>query len=176
MFNKNIILNTFLILFLLFAISGTQTTLWPVLSTTLQPQLWLAITVYIVLYRSKYVCYMVLFLISLVIKGMTLFPLSYILLSVFIVYLCLQQLKHKTFWKGPSYFLLCTFIGTLIFGLSLKLIELTSSNSLSFNLVSWVISAALNIPAGLLVYYIIRKIDELTSIELPAETGYNQYG
>ena len=174
--NKNLILNTLLILTILLLLIGVQTTLWPAITTEIQPHLWIIPVIYVILYRQKNITYLVLLLACLVIKGGSLFPLSYIIASTYVVYFTIKQFKHRTFWKGPSYFIICTFIGTLIFGIALNLLELTTKNSLEFQLSSWLFAASLNIPFCYILYFIINKIDSLTSIALPAETGYNQYG
>lgn len=172
----NTLTNAFVFLCLLVLTCAFQTTLWPVITTSIQPHIWVCIFTYVSLYRDSRPALALLFLSGLILKSFTLFPASYLLLAILLSHLILKQLKDRTFWKGSSYYIICTFFATLLFGLILSFIEsIAYGEAVLFSVPSWLFSALLNLPFSILLYGLMSKIDKLTSMPLPAETGYNQY-
>ncbi len=172
----NILTNAFITLLFLILCCAFQTTLWPAITTNIQPHIWVCVLTYLSLYRSPNVALVLLCLAALILKSFTLFPGSYLLLAIVFSHFILKQIKDRTFWKGISYYILCTVFATLLFGVLLSAIEAVGfGNSLSFSPMNWLISALLNIPFSIIIYRLFITIDKITSIPLPAETGYNQY-
>ena len=148
-------------LFLLFCLLQT-TTLSQFMQASQTPNLWIAFTVYIALFRKLPEGLFWVYLSSLTGTIFSHCPLSFFLISQIIILFCVRTMS--VFWKGGRYFLIFYSSSIILFYMSNYLLSL-SLNLQVLHEVHWssfFYQTLWAIILGYPIYLILKWIDELT--------------
>ncbi|MFK8139269.1 MAG: hypothetical protein AB8E15_12995 [Bdellovibrionales bacterium] len=95
---------------------GVQTSIWPrYLSPLPAPMFWIYPLVFFALFHNfKWSMFYILICVFIM-SSFSITPLELLFGSLILIYLGIANLKDRVFWRGLSYFLLCTFIASVGF-------------------------------------------------------------
>lgn len=169
--NFHIVFN--LLMVILFA--TFETSLWPrVLAPIPSPQIWLAVVIFVFLYRTPVESLLIVYIPSFFIYLLTMQPLGYILLAQTLIFFLVLAVKTRVFIPGQFYFSVMYSASVLVFHFLIFIfgwIFDTKGTSLS-QILSWFIQSIIAFVISPFIYSLIKKF---TPIEEVIDTGGNNF-
>ncbi len=148
--------------------ASIQTSIWrEIFGSFSSPDLWFPILVYFSFYRPLKEAYLICFLNSLVLYQFTLVPWGVLFLTSIAVVFLLTKFKKRIFWPGPTYFVITTALGLLLFYLFYFFISLflDKSGTPSFLFLDWFLKILLTSLFSPLLYLMYSLLDQLSGRE-----------
>ena len=170
--------NYFLFTFVTIILTSLQCSLWmQFFGYFPAPQLWLTTLIYWTLYRKPLESIFMAYILTAVAGALSSIPTNMLLFIIIILVFLAMMVKRRIFWAGPTFFMICAGLSTLIFptvhfGLS-WLIETNPIHDIEA--LDWLLSALLTALLSLPLYYLYDWIDKLTQKKLPSEAGHSAY-
>lgn len=160
------------ILLLVMLTAGFQTTIWyQVFGTLPAPQFWLAIVLYLFLYRKPKEALILSYLSVSLLFFFGWFPLGIMYFNVLALFVLIYIIKERIFWPGSGYFWVLTLVGTLLWHLVYVLSSLffESQPLKTYDILDRLIQILLTPLVSTPLFYVLRWLEQLT--EQPAEMG-----
>lgn len=167
------LLNFLMLVTVLVALCGFQTTFWfQAFGKVPPPLLWLNLIVYVALYRKPFPAIFTIYALGFILLTFTAMPLKMMWISLLILFTLVYLIKSRVFWSGSGYY-------TIMCGLSVvayHLIYFCSSmvlekNPASFEFVDRLAQIILTPSFAFPIYWILAKLDKATQDELVHEPG-----
>jgi hypothetical protein len=161
----NLLLNFLLLMAVLLAMAGFQTTFWfQLFGNVPAPMLWLNIIVYVTLYRNPFPGIFIVYAMGFVLLAFTSMPLKMMWLTLLILFTLVQGIRGRVFWSGSGYYtIMCSFSAVayhiIYFFVSLAI----EKNHANFELVDRIVQIILTPSFAFPVYWILAKIDKATN-------------
>ncbi|MDG0816120.1 hypothetical protein [Bdellovibrio svalbardensis] len=169
----SILLNFLIIVAVLLAVAGFQTTFWfQVFGNVPAPLLWLNLIVYVTLYRKPFPAIFTIYAMGFILLTFTAMPLKMMWISLLILFTLVYLIKSRVFWSGSGYYtIMCGFSAVayhLIYFFSSMVLE---KNPASFEIVDRLVQIILTPSFAFPMYWILAKLDKVTQDELMHEPG-----
>lgn len=153
-----------------------QGSLWPQLFGNFPaPQLWIATLSYWVMGRQLIEGLIMTYLLSFLVGALTVMPINLILAINIVLFCGGFLLKRRIFWSGPTYLMILSGLGSLLF----PIVHLVISWSLEANPIHspevfhWAFVCLFSTLLSPLLFFVFRTLDKLTSKELSSEVRFD---
>lgn len=159
-------------LLLVILIATFETSLWPrVLSPIPNPQIWLAVVLYVFLYRSPFESLLIVYLPSFFIYLLTIQPLGYTLLAQTLIFLFALAVKARVFVPGQFYFSVMYAASVLVFQVLMYTFSwIFEARALSISQAfGWIVQSIIAFVISPLIYRLIRRLNP--SEEIAGSSG-----
>lgn len=169
--NFHIVFNLLLVV----VIATFESSLWPrVLSPIPNPQIWLAVVIFVFLYRTPVESLMIVYIPSFFIYLLSMQPLGYILLAETLIFFMVLAVKTRVFVPGQLYFSVIYASSVLIFHVMIFVFGwVFDAKPTTFSQVlTWIMQSILAFVISPLIYTLIKKI---TPIEEIVDTSGNSF-
>lgn len=169
--NFNIVFNILMVVI----IATLESSLWPrVLSPIPNPQIWLAVVIFVFLYRTPVESLMIVYIPSFYIYLLAMQPLGYVLLAQTLIFFMVLAVKTRVFVPGQFYFSVMYAASVLVFHIlifTFGWVFDTKTTSLS-QILAWFIQSIIAFVISPFIYSLIKK---LTPIDEVIDTGGNSF-
>lgn len=161
-------------LILIVLLATLETSLWPrVLSPIPNPQIWLAVVVYVFLYGTALESLLIVYIPSFFLYLLTLQPLGYVLLAQTLIFLLVLAVKTRVFVPGQFYFSVIYASSVLVFQILIYAFSwIFEAKVLSISQAfSWIIQSIIAFLISPLIYRLIKRINPVE--EITSSSGDN---
>lgn len=148
-------------LVLVVLVATLETSIWhKVLSPIPNPQLWLAVVVYVFLYGTSIESLLIVYVPCSLIYLMTMQPLGYLLLAQTLVFLIVNAVKTRMFVPGQFYFSVMYAASVLVFQILIYFFSwIFEAKVLSLSQAfSWIVQSIIAFLVSPLLYKLMQKI------------------
>lgn len=162
--SKGSLLNFILWSALIFALCGTQTTLWfYLLGQSATPQLWLIVVVYLVLYRKFSLIFFYVYFVGFIVAAFSAVPLGTLLPTLGLLTATLAYIKSRFFWPNTRYFVFACFFSALLFhSLFIFVSYVVETNTVQLSLSSRAMEVLLTTLFAMPLYWLLKGMDRWT--------------
>jgi cell shape-determining protein MreD len=135
------------------------------------PAFWIPVIVYAALYRQLGQMAIIAFLMSLILRPMTVMPVPFLFFVLFLIGCTVRMVKQRFYWIGHSYFMMVSGIATFIFHIYHFIGSLAIGGGSGMEISNWLVQALLTPLAAPVLYETFRWFDRVTEFEQPTEAS-----
>lgn len=169
--NFHIVFNVLMVVI----IATLEASLWPrIFSPIPNPQIWLAVVIFVFLYRTPVESLLIVYIPGFFIYLLTMQPLGYLLLAQTLIFFMVLAVKTRVFVPGQFYFSVMYAASVLMFHIlifTFGWVFDTKATSLS-QILAWFIQSIIAFVISPFIYSLIKK---LTPIDEVIDTGGNSF-